>query len=119
MDALDKKASNELKNQGKSFRDAKREAPERAAAMFKDNYISKLDKVKHRPSQIVQLRGTCMISYCLSIQLVNSDMHKPGTRCNELLSSTAKALNPKALKLLYRSMQQNNLELYVEHAVKK
>jgi hypothetical protein len=61
MDALDKKAFNELKNQGKSFKDAKREAPECAATMFENNYLRKLDEVKYRPSKTVQFRGMCWI----------------------------------------------------------
>jgi hypothetical protein len=46
-------------------------------------------------------------------------MHKPGTHCNKLLGSTAKALDPTTLEQLYRSVQLNNLEVYVELAIKK
>jgi hypothetical protein len=51
--------------------------------------------------------------------MIDTDMHKPESKCNELLKATAQALDPKALKLLYRSVQQNNLEVYIKHAIKE
>src|ERR1700731_2758663 len=60
MDALEDRAFNELIEQhGLSFVDAKEKAPSVAAERFQEYYRSKLDRVKHHPSEIVQLRGTC------------------------------------------------------------
>jgi len=59
MDALEDRAFNELIEQGLSFMDAKEKAPSVAAERFQEYYHSKLDRVKHHPSEIVHLRGTC------------------------------------------------------------
>lgn len=48
-----------------------------------------------------------------------SDMNKPNTTCDELLTSTAEVLDDKTLKLLLLSTQRNNVELCIEQVIKE
>jgi hypothetical protein len=58
MDALDKEARNQLMwDDSVPAADIKYEVPIRAKAIFEDNYLQRLEKVKHRPRYVVQLRG--------------------------------------------------------------
>jgi hypothetical protein len=45
-------------------------------------------------------------------------MHKGATNCLELTDKTAEAITDDALKLLFVSVQQNNLDLCGQNAVK-
>jgi hypothetical protein len=47
------------------------------------------------------------------------DMNKPNTDCDELLTSTAQALNKETQKLLLLSTQRNNADLCIEQVVKE
>jgi hypothetical protein len=44
-------------------------------------------------------------------------MQKEGTDCLTLIEETAAAIDDDALKLLFVSVQQNNLDLCIENAV--
>ena len=47
-----------------------------------------------------------------------SDMQKETTDCSELIEKTANAIDDDALKLLFVSVQQNNIGLCIDFAVK-
>lgn len=61
MDALDKEARNQLMWDGVPPAKFKEEVPIRAEAIFKKNYLQRLEEVKHRPHHVVQLRGTLLL----------------------------------------------------------
>ena len=45
-------------------------------------------------------------------------MHDKDTTCLELINETANAIDDDALKLLFVSVQQNNLDLCVDYALR-
>jgi hypothetical protein len=49
--------------------------------------------------------------------LLDADMNKEGTACLALIEKTTAAINNDALKLLFMSIQQNNLDLCAKNAV--
>jgi GTPase len=58
MDALDDEARNQLMwDDDVPLAKIKEEVPIRAKAIFNKNYLERLEKVKHRPRYVVQLRG--------------------------------------------------------------
>lgn len=61
MDAIDKKMFNKLVNDGVAFPDAKKQAPSAAKAKFQSDFLEPLQKVRYKPAQIVQLRGTLFL----------------------------------------------------------
>jgi hypothetical protein len=44
-------------------------------------------------------------------------MRAEGSNCSELIEKTANALNSDTLKLLFVSVQQNNIDLCIYYAV--
>jgi hypothetical protein len=54
----------------------------------------------------------CYNNFCL-----NLDMQKVQTSCNELIEETAQAIDNQSLKLLFISVQQNNIDLCVKSAI--
>jgi GTP-binding protein EngB required for normal cell division len=103
MDALDKKVFSEQLNKGMSLQQAKQEFQSLAKVKFERDYLKPLKQVPHPPRGIVQLRN----------------MHKSTTECNQLLTTTAKTLDGKTLKLLLLSAQRNNVEFCIEQVVKE
>jgi hypothetical protein len=57
MDALDKRAFNQLLNKGVSAKEARSKAPSLAKDKFERSYLRPLEDVKNKPAYIVQLRG--------------------------------------------------------------
>ena len=49
----------------------------------------------------------------------NTDMQKEDTDCSALINETAAAIDNDALKLLFVSVQQNNLDLCIENALSR
>ena len=47
-----------------------------------------------------------------------ADMDCVGAKCDELIEETAAAMTDDSLKLLFVSVQQNNLGLCIKYAVK-
>ena len=60
MDALDKKAFNQLVREGVPIKEAKEQARSLAETMFERDYVGRLQNVTHKPRRTVQLRGTFM-----------------------------------------------------------
>ncbi|KAJ6471429.1 hypothetical protein C8R45DRAFT_1104396 [Mycena sanguinolenta] len=103
FDGLINEAYNELRGSGTSIPDAKNDAPERAQTILTSNFIGPLSKTKFRPSDFVQL----------------DDMRMERSSCIELIDKTANALTDDALRLLFVSVQQNNIDLCIYYAVQE
>ncbi|KAJ6455171.1 hypothetical protein C8R45DRAFT_595153 [Mycena sanguinolenta] len=101
FDGLIKAAFNELRGRGKSIPDARDGAPERAQAILTSNFIGPLNTTKFRPSDFVRL----------------DDMRMEQSDCIELINQTAQALSDDTLKLLFVSVQQNNIDLCIGQAM--
>jgi hypothetical protein len=62
MDALDKEARNQLMwDDDVPPAKIKKEVPILAEAIFKKNYLQRLEEVKHRPRCIIRLRGMLVL----------------------------------------------------------
>jgi len=87
----------------KSRKDAKQAAPDIAIIDLKTNYVDPLLEATYKPKTHV----------CLG------DMQKENTECSALINETANAIDDDILKLLFVSVQQNNLDLCIEQAVRR
>ncbi|KAF7364247.1 GTP-binding protein [Mycena sanguinolenta] len=101
FDGLIKEAFAELRAGGKSIPDAKTEATERAQAILTSNFIGSLNRTKFRPSAFIRM----------------DDMRMEDTNCVDLINKTADSLSDDTLKLLFVSVQQNNIDLCIANAV--
>ncbi|KAJ6455162.1 hypothetical protein C8R45DRAFT_1065056 [Mycena sanguinolenta] len=101
FDGLITEAFSELTEQGQSFLNAKTGACERAQAMLTSNFIGPLNTTKFRPSDFVRL----------------DDMRMEQSDCVDLINKTANALSDDTLKLLFVSVQQNNIDICIYYAV--
>jgi hypothetical protein len=73
MDALDKKAFNQLVGEGVSLKTAKERMAARAEEIFDRDYYEPLQRVTHKPQSTVQLRGT----FAFLIHIGDSPEHPP------------------------------------------
>jgi hypothetical protein len=125
MDALDEKARNQLLLEDEDSFDLVKineQVPIRARTIFEENYLHRLEKVKHKPHHRVELRGMLLFVTLLMLPATHSaicplDMHKEGTDCDELIMITAKALNSKTLKLFCLSIIQNDIESHIKFVI--
>jgi GTPase SAR1 family protein len=101
MDALDEEARNQLLCEEVSFAKLEEQVPIRAKVLFERNYLQLLDKVKHKPHYVIQLR----------------DMDKKDANCNNLILKTSEVLNDKTLNLFCLSIIRNNMETYIKYAI--
>ncbi|KAJ6455151.1 hypothetical protein C8R45DRAFT_594438 [Mycena sanguinolenta] len=102
FDGLVDEAYSELRERGQSILDAKNGAPERAQTMLTSNFIGPLNKTKFRPSDFVRL----------------DDMRMEQSDCIDLINKTAHALSDETLKLLFVSVQQNNIDVCIYYAMR-
>jgi hypothetical protein len=49
----------------------------------------------------------------------SQEMQKPGQRCNGLIEITASALTGGAVALMLLAVQRDNLELSINHAIRR
>ena len=121
MDALDKKAFNELVAEGVPFKQAREEVPSRANTIFERDYERPLQHVTHKPKCTVQLRGTLVFLRTPRIRSDNHhlDMDKPDRDCGDLIRGTAEALDGPSLQLLSLSVQRNSMESRVTKLITK
>jgi hypothetical protein len=49
--------------------------------------------------------------------MMYSDMRKEDSNCIELIEKTANVLDDDTLKLLFVSVQQNNIDICIQHAL--
>ncbi|KAF7333945.1 GTP-binding protein [Mycena sanguinolenta] len=102
FDGLIDQTYGELRDRGKSIPDAKNAAPERAQEILTSNFIGPLSMTKFRPSDFVRM----------------DDMRMKETNCIDLINKTANALTDDTLRLLFVSVQQNNIDLCISNAVR-
>jgi len=81
--------------------EANENAPARALQMLATNFREPLEKADFPPSEFV----------CFE------DMHEEWTDCKELMERTANSLTEDTFRLLFVSVQQNNIDLCVSNAV--
>ncbi|KAF8231656.1 hypothetical protein L208DRAFT_1275876 [Tricholoma matsutake] len=70
---------------------------------LKEDYIDQLLKSKYKPKKHVWLK----------------DMHQDATSCLELIKETAQAIDDSALKLLFVSVQQSNVDICIRSAIER
>ncbi|KAJ7208975.1 GTP-binding protein [Mycena pura] len=101
FDGLVNKAYTELVDNGLSEDEAEEKLTEKAEELLQTNFREPLSRATFPPSDYVQL----------------DDMREPTTSCNELIEKTANALTDDTLKLLFVSVQQNNIDVCIRYAV--
>ena len=119
MDTLDKRAFNELILDDVPYTKAKEQAPARAKDIFEKSYLQRLQGVKYTPHKIVQLRGTLLLVDDVAnySAIRHSDMHKEGTRCDELIMGTSGALDGDTLRLFCLSILRNDIESRIKQVI--
>ncbi|KAJ7230010.1 GTP-binding protein [Mycena pura] len=101
-DGLVIEAESQLVAEGRDEKEAEDEAPNRARAILASHFRAPLKRAKYPPSEHVVL----------------ADMDQESSDCNELIEKTANALTDDALRLLFVSVQQNNIDLCTYFAMK-
>ncbi|KAJ7710260.1 hypothetical protein B0H14DRAFT_3524852 [Mycena olivaceomarginata] len=101
FDALETKAFTELKQTGLGRREAMPLRTGKALEMLTANFIEPLLLTSFNPSDHLHL----------------GNMHKNDSSCKELIEKTANAINDDSLRLLFVSVQQNNIDLSIFYAV--
>jgi len=101
FDGLETKVFGELRASNVDIKTAKREKKQRAIEVFTASYVEPLKELSTRPLPWVKL----------------DDMHEELSNCAELISVTDGALSDDALKLLFASVQQNNIDVSIKNAV--
>ncbi|KAJ7733650.1 GTP-binding protein, partial [Mycena metata] len=103
FDGLATRAFQELRDNGYSRSDSQQGKEQHAERSLTTDFIEPLRARKVPPSDYLRL----------------ADMHKETTDCNELMEKTAEALTDDNLRLLFVSVQQNNIDLCIHHALLK
>ncbi|KAJ7931842.1 hypothetical protein B0H13DRAFT_2523333, partial [Mycena leptocephala] len=103
FDGLVISAFTELVDRGDSWENADEGSIDHAKQTLAKNFEARLDATKTCPAARVRL----------------DDMREMTSSCNELIEKTANALNDETLKLLFVSVQQNNIDLCIRYAVHK
>jgi len=99
--------------------ESRREAPALAHKTLKENYVDPLQEKRFKPTKHVWLKSACLLrSRNILDPFSSSDMLDKDTTCLELINETANAIDDDALKLLFVSVQRNNLDLCVENALR-
>ncbi|KAF7985531.1 hypothetical protein HWV62_3765 [Athelia sp. TMB] len=102
FDALITKAFQEECKVVPNKRVAFKEAPAKAEKKLKTSFIDPLRKCKYAPVAFVHLK----------------DMQKASSTCADLIEKTADAISDDTLKLLFLSVQQNNVDICVRWALR-
>ncbi|KAG9055297.1 hypothetical protein FS842_002550 [Serendipita sp. 407] len=103
FDALDNRAFNKLKKEGKSRRESRELATQRAVVDFEAIYLKMMYKYTHPPKAHVYLR----------------DMNMEGSKCGELMERTTSSLDDEVLQQLFVSTQRNNVEVCISYAMER
>ncbi|KAG8824272.1 hypothetical protein FRC19_002104 [Serendipita sp. 401] len=103
FDALDNRAFNKLKKEGKSRRESRELATQRAVIDFEAIYLKMIYKYAHPPKAHVYLR----------------DMNMEGSKCGELMERTTSSLDDEVLQQLFVSTQRNNVEVCISYAMER
>jgi GTP-binding protein EngB required for normal cell division len=103
FDGLVSTAFGELRDKEKlSIKEAKNKKFGRAQEKLKTHFVDPLQATACRPSAYVRLE----------------DMRKEDSNCDELIEKTANVLDDDRLKLLFVSVQQNNIDICILYALK-
>ncbi|KAJ7212648.1 GTP-binding protein [Mycena pura] len=86
-----------------SHEGAEKKQLEKAQELLDNRYREPLRRARYPPSDNVQV----------------DDMRVDDSNCNELIAKTAEALTDDTLRLLFVSVQQNNIDLCIEYALKE
>jgi hypothetical protein len=101
---------------------ARQEAARHAEDEFNQHYLPVISApaVPYPPASFVLIGSECCFApdNVLSSKYLESDMHKPETKCEELSTKTAAALGNNELQKLFVSVQLNNVQLCVKYALK-
>ncbi|KAJ7015943.1 hypothetical protein C8F04DRAFT_1168287 [Mycena alexandri] len=103
FDGLVTTALQKLRNEGKTRREAMADATEVAQGMLTADFVDQLNKMSFPPSDYVQV----------------DDLRNEASTCIELINKTANSLNDDTLRLLFVSVQQNNIDLCILYAMKQ
>ncbi|KAF7978370.1 hypothetical protein HWV62_741 [Athelia sp. TMB] len=101
FDALITKSFSTLRKEGMSRAEAKSQAPAQAEARLNEFFTKPLQAFKPPVADFVLLK----------------DMQKDSSTCADLIEKTADAIDDDALKLLFLSVQQNNIDLCTRYAL--
>ncbi|KAK7026309.1 hypothetical protein R3P38DRAFT_2528891 [Favolaschia claudopus] len=101
LDGLVTEANNKLRASGLSIKDARKMQTRRARELLQTDFLGPLQSKKYCPADYVQL----------------DDMRKENSHCHDLIEKTANAINDKALRLLFVSVQQNNINVCIKYAI--
>ncbi|KAJ7085905.1 GTP-binding protein [Mycena epipterygia] len=102
FDGLVTKSFNELRRSGTDRPRAHEQKVELAQERLNTNFLEPLMSTKSPPSDHVQL----------------DDMRKDSSSCVPLIEKTANVLNDDTLKLLFVSVQRNNIDVCTRYAIK-
>ncbi|EDR10089.1 small GTP-binding protein domain [Laccaria bicolor S238N-H82] len=102
-DMLDAQTIKHLVDTGMDVEDAANKAPEELVARFEEKFGKQLFKRKYPPKDHVYFR----------------DMQNPTSDCSELLRKTAATFSDDTLLQLFLTVQQNNVALSIEYAIKR
>jgi hypothetical protein len=119
FDGLINEAFTELRGDGLPRQAAMSQATEKAKRMLIDNFEAPLTLTEFPLADRVQLDGDLFFSFLFRkiADLFVIDMRAESSSCNELIAKTANALSDDTLKLLFVSVQKNNIYLSVQYAV--
>ncbi|KAI0251343.1 hypothetical protein BJV78DRAFT_1126691 [Lactifluus subvellereus] len=103
FDGLVSTAYGELRDKERlSMKVAKNKKFERAEEKLKTNFVEPLKATASQPSAYVRL----------------DDMRMEDSNCDELVEKTVNVLDDDRLKLLFVSVQQNNIDICIQHAIR-
>jgi len=102
FDGLVTKAFKRLMDNGSPRKEARERRTGEAQEMLTADFIEPLKSTQVPPSAYVQ----------------QDDMRKETSHCNELIEKTASALTDDTLRLLFVSVQRNNIDLCMRYAVR-
>jgi len=102
FDGLVNEAYTQLIDSELSHEGAEEKQYEKAQELLNNHFKERLHRARYPPSDNVQV----------------DDMRVGTSNCNELIAKTANALTDDTLRLLFVSVQQNNVDLCIEYAVK-
>jgi len=101
FESLDAIACDNLEQEGLSFEEAEGKALQRAEKDFEREQRPRICRQTYPPKNILYLRN----------------MHKGGD-CQEIIKCTTDALNDETLKMLLVSVQQTNLKMCIQFALR-
>ncbi|KAJ7873899.1 GTP-binding protein [Mycena olivaceomarginata] len=103
VDGLEDSAFAQLQNTGYNIDEAMEKLAQKTQEMLTTDFRQRLEQTDYPPSEYLQLE----------------DMREADTSCKELIEKTAANISDGALRMLFVSVQRNNIGLSVRYAVTK